>query len=527
MRMIPDRPFNTKSNAEKKIFDVLKECFIGDNGFVAFHSLDLTDHERKRIGEVDFLILCKYGVFAFEVKGGRISCEQGKWFTSNSRGKNELKEDPFKQAKNGLEGLIKKIKKNNKLSSLFIPHGHGVVFPDCIWDQQGAEWDRPMISDAKNVRNFEQWLNKFFKYWKNKSKLNSLVLQAEDIKQLRGFLRPNFELVESLYDKILVTEEQTVKLTEDQYLYVDIAMENQRVICSGGAGTGKTFLAAEIARRKGATNKEVLFVCRSPWLKNYLSTRIVSENITITTIDGVKQSIRRAGLDNFDVLIVDEGQDLFNFDDLDILDFSLDNGLENGEWYIFHDINNQSDLFLDANVEVLTYITSLNNAAKFSLRTNCRNTQHILLKVQESLFMDMGNNGTGEGPEVSEVCLPRDQLINSLANKINELLKFDIEPSSITVLSALPFNDSIISFLPDKIKNLILELDDYSVRNFPHPKITFSQIKNFKGLENEVILLVDLPSPYSLTDSDNKTLHYVGMSRARGLLCAFWAKIDG
>ncbi len=50
-------------------------------------------------------------------------------------------------------------------------------------------------------------------------------------------------------------------------------------------------------------------------------------------------------------------------------------------------------------------------------------------------------------------------------------------------------------------------------------------IKDFKGLENEVILLVDLPPPDLLSSEDNKALHYVGMSRARGLLCLFWNKI--
>jgi predicted ATPase len=34
-------------------------------------------------------------------------------------------------------------------------------------------------------------------------------------------------------------------------------MENHRVICSGGAGTGKTFLAAELARRMLDSDEEI------------------------------------------------------------------------------------------------------------------------------------------------------------------------------------------------------------------------------------------------------------------------------
>jgi len=524
MKLIPDRPFDTNSYAERKVFDVLKECFISENTFTAFHSFNLTAHDKKRVGEADFLILCKYGLFVLEVKGGRISYENGRWFTENSRDKFPI-QDPFKQANGAMFAIEKKIKSNAKFSSLKIPIGYGVLFPDSAWDQQGAEWDRATICDAKNLRNLERWLKGVLKYWNNKPN-NDFVLSADTLKELKVFLRPDFELAELLYDKMLITEELSVKMTEDQYMYVDIAMENERVLCAGGAGTGKTFLAAELARRKGREDKEVLFVCKSSWLKNYLSTRIVSDNVTIVTISGVSQALRRAGLESFGVLIVDEGQDLFNFDDIEILENCLTGGLEKGEWYIFHDVNNQSDLLSESNLEVLDYLKSLNNPAKLTLKTNCRNTLHILTKVQDSLHLDMGNNGTGDGPGVFEVALPKEQVITVLTDKLNELSKHDVLPSAITILSALPFCQSVVSLLPPKIRSSILELDDYSVRNFPTNSITFSEIKNFKGLENEVILLVDLPLPSSLKSTDNKALHYVGMSRARGLLCVFWDSVE-
>ena len=46
--------------------------------------------------------------------------------------------------------------------------------------------------------------------------------------------------------------------------------------------------------------------------------------------------------------------------------------------------------------------------------------------------------------------------------------------------------------------------------------IGFSQIGDFKGLESEVVVLVDMPRPgYNVS---LHSLHYVGMSRARALL---------
>jgi hypothetical protein len=186
-------------------------------------------------------------------------------------------------------------------------------------------------------------------------------------------------------------------------------------------------------------------------------------------------------------------------------------------------VENQSNLVSIANLEVLKYLKSLNNPTNISLTTNCRNTKNILTKVQQSLGLDMGNNGTGMGPDVFEVALSGEPLVKALEDKIVEILKQDVYPGAITVLSSVSFDKSIVNSLSDNIKSLIVELDDYSVRNFPPSYISFSEIRNFKGLENEVILLVDLPKPSSLSGSSDKAQHYVGMSRARGLLCAFWS----
>jgi len=130
-------------------------------------------------------------------------------------------------------------------------------------------------------------------------------------------LRPNFEVIEPLHSRILSLENEAVALTEDQYKYLDIVSANSQVLCSGGAGTGKTFLAAELARRLASEDRNLLFVCKSNWLKRYLGPMIINEFVTIASIDSVNLDMRRSGISNFDILIVDEGQDLFNVDDIE------------------------------------------------------------------------------------------------------------------------------------------------------------------------------------------------------------------
>ena len=519
MRVIPSTPYQTDSRAEIRIFRKICESFVGDPDYLAFHSLNLTKHKTKRFGEVDFVIVCKYGLFVLEIKGGRVRVEDGIWYTVDRHDNKHKIQDPFRQASTGLHAI-----KNEIRSAVIFPQwrnialGYGVVFPDVQWSQQGSEWDLSTICDSKKMRNFESWLKQFFRYWKGKPG-NSDRFSADDIKKLRHFLRPDFELVEPLYVKISNLEDRAVKLTEDQYRYLDIVSANKRVLCYGGAGTGKTFLAAELARRMGGAGKNVVVVCKSNWLRRYLETRIVNEFVTISTIGSVEIDMRREGVDKYDVLIVDEGQDLFDFDDIGILDSVIKGGLERGEWYIFHDVNNQHGLFVDTNMEVLELLESY-LPAKTPLTTNCRNSEPILKKIQDSLSLDMGNKGTGIGPEVRET-VDFENNGGKLKAEIKTMLSRGVSPSSITILSPFDFETSSVSLLPKNMREEIVKLDDYSVRSLPIPKISFSEIKNFKGLENEVIIVIDLPKPENISDAD-KVEHYVAMSRARDLLSIIW-----
>ncbi|SMN01615.1 hypothetical protein SPONN_2670 [uncultured Candidatus Thioglobus sp.] len=509
MKIVPHQPYETNSKAEYRVFSKLKESLVNNNKYIAFHSLNLTKHEYKRFGEADFVIICEYGLFVFEVKGGSISCDNGIWHTINRDKEKHKIQNPFTQAETALHAIKKKMEESNKFCNLNIPIGYGVIFPDVKWTQQSSEWDKLIICDSQTFKNFENFLNKFFKYWHNK-KANNTQISVENIKAIAQYLRPNFEVIESLSNQLLQQKENTLKLTQDQYRYLDIVASNPRVLCSGGAGTGKTFLAAELARRIARENKKVVFVCKSEWLKHYLSSKIINEFVTISTINSAKVDMKRQGIEKYEVLIVDEGQDLFNVSDIDKLNKLIVGKIEEGEWYIFHDINNQALGIIDD--EAFEFLNSIPHT-KIPLTTNCRNTNPILKYVQNLLDVDMGTKDIMDGPKVVEILdSSRD---NTLEYQINTLLKDGIPSSHITLLSNLRYQDSSVSMLSSSLQDKIIELDSYSVRNFPVNKISFAQIKNFKGLENEVIILIDMPKP---NKNNNKALYYVAMSRAKALL---------
>ena len=222
--------------------------------------------------------------------------------------------------------------------------------------------------------------------------------------------------------------------------------------------------------------------------------------------------MRRLGVDKYEVLIVDEGQDLFNVVDRDKLDNLLIGELNKGEWYIFHDTNHQALEVVDK--DALEFLNDIPHA-EIPLTTNCRNTDPILKYVEKHLDVDMGKKDEINGPKVIQTFASGE--INILESTINQLLTDGIPSSHITLLSNLEYAKSSAASLPDKLQSKIIQLDDYSIRNFPSDEISFAEIKNFKGLENEVIILIDLPKPNKNIEK-GRALYYVAMSRAKGLL---------
>jgi len=527
MQMIPATPHDTKSRAELLVFDRLKAAFPRDdsNRLTAFHSLNLTHHAYKRFGEIDFLIVGRPGILVLEVKGGGITCHAGVWEYRGRAGDTHASpEGPFRQAQSALHGLMEKLKGGlpGSVWSRFTI-GYGVVFPDCDWDQAGSEWDPEMLADARISRNLERWLTRLFRYWRRKDPQQGAEPDDDAIATIKRFLRPEFEVAVPLNVRLSNVEHQVVALTEDQMWMVDVAEANPRVICSGGAGTGKTFLALELARRWATSGMKVVLACRSPWLCQWLAARFKIPGVAVSVADGVAVAARRLAIEHFDSLIVDEGQDLLDLTTLDHLDAVLDGGLDHGRWCFFHDVNNQAGFFDPPDPDALAVLESC-DPTRVNLKTNCRNTRQILEEVQTSLGADMGVRGAGDGPKVhryrTHSALEAASILQTEIERLIE--RGGLDPGDITILSPRPFHESAAVLLPSGSRSQILVLDEYSLRNFPPPTISYAQTGHFKGLENEAVLVIDLPEPHGSNRRNAET--YVAMSRPRALLTMIYTE---
>ncbi len=515
MRMIPQQPLHTGSSAEMRLFDQLQAAFSSANqsGWFSMHSLNLPWHEYKRFGEIDFVVCGPEGLFVLEVKGGGVSCHEGIWETTNRFGKtNRLRESPFKQAEGALHGLRKKLPAS--LANVFVI-GYGVVMPDIERLPDSAEWDREILADGRDFRQFEKWLNRLIRYWGAKDPGKNPADRSQ-LTALKQYLRPDFEAVMPLHAFAHDVEIRIARLTEDQLKLIDVVEANPRVICSGGAGTGKTMLALELAKRWSASGRKTVLACHSPWLKHYLEKMAVP-GLVVSRVESIHIAARRADIEKFDALIVDEGQDILNMDALDRLDHCLVGGIGEGSWCFFHDINNQSGLCGSYMPDAYDYLESF-CPVRIPLKTNCRNTLPILQRIQVDLNADMGNSGVGEGPAVREINAHNtEDAVQSLEHELQKLVDDEgFNPGDIVVLSPISYTLSCISFLSQHWRHAIAILDDTSSRALHRHAIGFARIEDFKGLESEVVVLVDMPRPgYS---EALRSLHYVGMSRARALL---------
>ena len=520
MRMVPSSPYDTGSQAEKRIFERLRSAF--DDRYAAYHSLKPTRHPHKRLPEIDFVICGPEGLYVLEVKGGGVACHGGLWRYRDRYGREvKSQEGPFRQAETALRGLKESLHADLPAGLLDrCITGYGVLFPDCEWRSEGAEWDPAMLADARGSRDLEGWLRGLFEYWSGRYG-RTVRPDERALRTLQDHLRPDVDAPagegdEPLFDQVEDARRRIDRLSNDQMRMVDVAEANPRVLCAGGAGTGKTLLAERLARRWAEAGLEVALVCRSPWLRHFLASRLSTPGLTVSLIDGVRLDCRRTGLERFDTLIVDEGQDLFEMRCLETLDGVLAGGLDAGRWCWFHDLNNQS-LTHRFEPDAKACLESL-DPVRIPLRINCRNTRVILEWIQDALDADLGVRGAGAGPAVRcQTAASRRDSAERAAREIEELVDAGgLAPGAVTILSPFELADSSLAEMPAAAASRVRRLDEYSMRRIPGDKVGFARIDEFKGLENEAIVVLDLPAPDRA--DGNRAPHYVAMSRARSVL---------
>ena len=482
----------------------------------ALHSLNLPKHEYKKWCEIDFVIISSSGVVALEVKGGRVSCKDGIWTFTNRFGDEYRKsEGPFKQVETGMFALKRAVEeKLGKTWCRGINFGWGVVFPDQKWDLDGPEMPRQTVIDFVQFHshiNFSNYLQNLFEYWNSRGDDRYRSLDDESVDSIKAALRPCFEKIPLLAHRIEDIGRDQVKLTGEQYKILDAVHESPRVICRGGAGTGKTIVAVEVASREARAGRRVFVVCRSKIFAQHLRRQFEKCKVRVLSLDDARNEV-----DCCDYLVVDEAQDLMTLEHLELFGRLVEGGMENGNWTIMLDPNNQGAIHGSCDPEIVELVRGLGVLVK--LKRNCRNTEEIVLQTQLMTGADIGEaeiDGRGTPVEIQEYKSDEDVLAKA-ADRLKGWMEEEIRPENITILTLNETDRSIVARFGKNLRSIINTIENGETNPRIHGKIAFSSVSKFKGLENECVMLIDFECFDGSEEMASKL--YVGMTRAKAAL---------
>ena len=521
MRMVPEHLKPKASPAERRIFDQLADLEVPGWDY-ALHSLNLPEHERKRVGEIDFLLLGPRGVLVLEAKGGQVSCSSGVWHSQDLRGRSHrLKESPFEQARSAafaLEARLRGIVGSPLVSSTVF--GHAAVFPDVEFLVTSVEWAAEMVVDRRGIEQ-DGWaarLDVLGQFWENKPGPRR-PLTADEVDRYLAGLRPDFDLVPTLRHLSRDVDEELVALTENQYRALDAYGRNPRLVFEGGAGTGKTMLAAELSRRASAQGSRVLLTCRSPVLAGFVSAQPGLDDVTVLPFSRVHGSHRES---RFDLVVVDEAQDLVNVKDLEVIDEVLAGGLRDGSWVMLLDSNNQRGLVGSYEDTAMKGLLA-HRPTCVDLTDNCRNTVEIVEATRAFTGADLGVRTAGRGLDVETVTGDRWHVVQRLAEVLEDLDQQHVALENITLLSELSLPDSVFAHLPERWRRRIDVLDLNRLRTPAPGRLGFARIAEFKGLESSFVIL---ESEIGEESQKARANLYVGMTRARAALWVVNSETD-
>ena len=518
MKMVPPT-FSSEhtSRGEIQIFQQFEQLSL--EGATCYHSYRLSEHETKPTSEIDFVVLTPGGLLVIEVKSGGIHhSDDGLWYYKGKHGVTpDKKGGPFVQAEEAMWALRELLAKELGMDAVRkMPTGWAVAFPHVTFTQTSPEWKNWQVYDQRNLgikgtaRFLHNCIKQTQKRYGKESPPSQLIPAFEDA------LRSEFHVVPSLASEALRVKAECLRLTKEQRERLALSEAADRLVITGGAGTGKTVLALEMARSLAAINRRVILLVPSRFLVARLRNHEQTESFEIREFEERPRSTERA-----EVLIVDEAQDVLDNLGIDIMDDWVVGGILNGQWRIFLDDNFQAGLMNRFDPTVLDYLKEA-AAGSPHFKQNCRNTAQVVQHVQWLTGGDIGvptiKDGAGVDIEFFEDRAHEATLLEEQLVKLVE--EGDVPPGDITILSSSSTENSCINLLPDKRRKQIKRFDQKTAATEPFQEITIATPHEFKGFENSYICLVDNQDIGNL-DKETAAL-YVALSRARaGLWVTF------
>lgn len=523
--LVPENP-SFANDAEKEVWLALNrtlpdECWL-------LHGVRITNELGDREGDV-IVMWPQKGIAFIEVKGGYITPQtNGKFFQGSGVSKHEI--DPIDQAHAAMYQI-----RNWVLSHTSLSHWYTTItmaaFPNSVLERtyESPRAKRSQFIDRDDLANAADLVKRSL----DSHSGHALAPAQEDLDRIAQALEANVLDITDLSSLALLIDSRTDlvnELVKENLKLLDFVEEINRFDVRGAAGTGKTSLAMEQARRLKDRGHRVLFLCYSRGLaasiRHDVETWEKSQRIDVVrtfhslAIDwGVKipksaddafwdkeaaiefaKLAREAPIqEKFDAVIVDEAQD---FDDswwaaaeALLIDSKL------GGIYTFGDSG--QGIFGRDGTKNLGFVP-------LRLKTNLRNSKPI--SDASNFFTDTPAESLGlPGPKIGFIEMPTGTTKKDLiyaADDMVEKLRDEFGPQHIALLTTKGRH-------PMHKDQITRDSDAYWRTIWGKKEIFYGTVSGFKGLErNCVILAIN-----GFHDGvDPKELLYVGMTRARDYL---------
>jgi len=507
-----------------------------------------------RDGEADIVLVHpEHGLLVIETKAGTPARDsQGRW----SMGGIALDRSPFEQAMKSKHELVRQLTALPDWQAHGQPRtGHAVALPSVDLASLarghtllGPDADARLVLDAQALETRDatrRWLDALIEYWRADGSRGDAIGDA-GMRVVDGFLAPTFDLRRLVKGRIADDQPALVRasVAQEQLMRATRSMRQLEII--GPAGSGKSMLVAARARDLAAQGYRTLVVCFNQRLAASLTADLADARapggIDVRTFhrlcevlgtqattlprrpDPIPQTwweetlpgalaaaIEQLPDERYHAILVDEGQDLAR------PWFTLLRRLLQDPDDVFWVVHDPGQALRTDDV-----VGQL-GLPRYELFENLRNPGSVARLA--SRFYRGATDVFPAREEVGrhriQVAEPGAPTLERLRTELHRLVHDEqVAPWRIAVLSGVSATQSAVwtqrRFGNAVLCNEALEDDGRSKGlasdELPEEpdEVLFESIRRFKGLEREVIILVELPEDGERLDE----LLYVGMTRA-------------
>jgi hypothetical protein len=541
--------------AEKNLFEALRTGLADE--FHVFHDYAYLGNRLPREGAIDFLVVHReLGMLAIECKGDGVHLRgDGTWMRVAPGGREEpLDESPFRQSQRHIKELVEELRP--KIAHLFpelggafpFVYGHAVAFPAASAARLGqlpAEVSPRIVLYGEDLARLGTLVPEILGYWGS----GRPPVRALDERQFTQFrkhvLLPRWRLAPTFGARLELESQAIVRLSDEQVEVLRSVVSAPRLLVRGGAGSGKTLLALELARAAALGGRQVLLTCFNIALARWIGEVVadwgpLAERVRAATFhdlcheaaaaigdvpprpaaadkpaaeaywsgilpERLLAALAAGRMGRYDAVIVDEGQD-FHRDWFDLLEGLLRNP-RHGTLVIFNDP--AQDIFATG--------CNLPGYPTTELGVNFRNTRSIaayLHGLAERAAAPFSRNPEGEPPVFHRQPSGAGAAARAVDRLVEELVvEKQVPPGRITVIAPHTKENSCLGGV-DQLAGQRLSTDPLDRAG----AVLCTTIHKFKGLEADVVILVDVREDDLFC---GRAFLYTAAARARVLLHVF------